>query len=77
MPLDRRFVRAEIIELGPQTHKLTITYSWYNAYNYNTVWVYKTREDAIRKLAVVRCDSGSLTVRDAKGDPVEIEPPGG
>jgi len=77
MPLDKRFIRADISELDAQTHKLVITYSYYNLYRYSTTYVYKTQNECFLKLAFERCQSGTLLVRKANGELQQIDPGAG
>ena len=68
MPLDKRFIKAEITTYNPDTHKLVITYSFYNLYTYTETFIYKTQNECLLKLAVERCKSGIIQIRDINGE---------
>ena len=72
--LNSRFEKATIDELKDgSVWILKIEYSYYNLYNFQNVFVYKTLDECIKKLAVERCDS--LTVTNKQGELISIDPP--
>jgi hypothetical protein len=73
MPLNSRFDSAEILEINPQAFKLTISYSYYNLYGYNDVFVYKTQQECIHRLVLERCSS-NFKILKINGDEVKIDP---
>jgi hypothetical protein len=74
MPLDRRFVKAEILEMpNSQAWTLKIHYSYFSLYNFIDVFVYGSREACERKLLEQRC-GGFLTIRDKAGESISFVP---
>ncbi len=72
--LDRRFLNAEIKELGNSgAWCLKVNYSFYNLYEFTEVFVFKSQQECERKLLVERCH-GYLTVKDKNDNPINIEP---
>jgi len=72
--LDRRFLNAEIKELGGSgAWCLKINYSFYNLYEFTDVFVFKSQLEAERKLLVERCH-GYLKIKNKNDDPINIEP---
>lgn len=68
--LDARFLMADIEEINT-VWVLKITYSYYNLYSYTSVFILKTLDEAIKKLAVERCDE-RLTIKDKNGNEVKL-----
>jgi hypothetical protein len=72
--LDRRFISAEIKELGGSgAWCLKINYSFYNLYEFTEVFVFKSQLEAERKLLIERCH-GFLNIKDKGGSNISIEP---
>lgn len=70
--LDSRFINATIQELNIGVWVLTINYSFYNLYNYKNVYVFKSMEDAIKKLALERTND-KLEIKNKNNDIVKID----
>ena len=66
--LDKQFIRADITTYNPETHKLVITYSFYSLYTYTETFIYKSLNECLLKLAVERCKSGTLQIRNINGE---------
>jgi len=69
--LDSRFINASIVELDIGVWILTINYTFYSLYNYKTVDVFKSMDDAIKKLSLERC-SNKLIIKDKNNVEVNI-----
>ncbi len=63
MPLNRRFVRAEIKEVGP-IWLITLTLSYYSAYEFTESYVCDTLDNAYKKLLLLRCGKDGIRVLD-------------
>lgn len=71
------FVAAKIHETLPGVFKLHVEYSWYGLHNFQPtvdVYVYKSLQEAIAKLAIIRCGSGLLEITNHRGEPINIDP---
>ena len=74
MPLEARFIDAEISEMKTTTAwLLKINYSYYSLYSYTDCFVYGTMEQCIRKLSIERCKSG-LKITNKQNAEVSIDP---
>lgn len=74
MPLDRRFVRAEITEMtNAAAWKLVVRYSFYSLYEFVESFVYATQDACQRKLLAERTH-GYLVIKGKDGQPIDIEP---
>lgn len=74
MPLDRKFISAEITEMAKgQAWICSITYSFYGLYEFTNTWVFNTQQECERKLLLERCN-GFLTIKNKLGNIVSIKP---
>jgi len=74
MPMDKRFVKAEIRELAKgNAWVLKIVYSYFSLYEYTEVWCYSTMLECQNKLIIERTQ-GFLTITDKNAQPIKILP---
>ncbi len=73
MPLEARFIDAEILEINPNAFKLSINYNYYGMYNFSNVYVYKTELECVYRLVLERCNN-QLKISKTDGTEKKIDP---
>ena len=64
MTYDRRFVKAEISEIIQNCWVLTVTYSYYNIYNFTESHTLGSLNEAKDTLLRLRCSEDRLRITD-------------
>lgn len=76
MPLDAKFIKAEITGVSANAWKLSIHYNYYGLYTYTDVFVYDTQQKAKDRLILERCQN-KIKIIDNTGNNITLEPGAG